>query len=95
MCVQMYTLICTHTYTHPIYTYPHAYLPHTYVQGAKVIGLSICHCRRYCCCPQKTGIFKDLQVQASHEWHKTVQTVENLTYLCLYLLLTIHECDKL
>ena len=30
----------------------------------------------------------------SHEWHKTVKIGEKLTYLCLYLLFTIHECDK-
>ena len=36
----------------------------------KVISVSVCRC---CCrwCPQKTGIFRDLQVQASREWYKT------------------------
>ena len=42
-------------------------------------------------------IFRDLQVQASHEWHKSVKIGEKLMYmyLCSYLLLTIHERDKL
>ena len=58
----------------------------------KVIGLSVC---RRCRCPQKTRIFRDYQVQASREWHKSVKISGKLTYLCPYLLLTIHECDKL
>ena len=59
----------------------------------KVIGLSVCRC---CCrCPQKIRIFQDLLVQASRGWYKTVKLSEKLTYLCLYLLLTVHECDKL
>ena len=57
----------------------------------KVISLSVCCCR---CCPQKTGIFWDLQVQASREWHKTQNRQKKLAYLCSYLLLTIHECNK-
>ena len=32
------------------------------------------------CCPQKIGIFRDLQVQASREWHKTVKIGEKLTH---------------
>ena len=58
----------------------------------KVIGLSVC---RRCRCPQKTRIFQDYQVQASREWHKSVKINRKLTYLCPYLLLTIHECNKL
>ena len=57
----------------------------------EVIGLSVC-CR--CCCPQKTRIFRDLQVQASCGRHKTVKIHEKIMYLCSCLLLTIHECDK-
>ena len=62
-------------------------LPCVYVQARdRVIGLSICRCCHCCRCPQKIGIFQDLQLQASHEWHKTVNS---------YRLLKIHECDKL
>ena len=43
--------------------------PRAYAKG-KVIGPSICRC------PQKTGIFRDLQVQASHERHKTIKIGE-------------------
>ena len=60
--------------------------PRTCTRG-KVISLSVCHHR----CPQKTGIFWDLQVQMRH---KTVKIGEKMMYLCLCLLLTIHECDK-
>ena len=63
-------------------------IPHTCARG-KAVRLSRCRC-----CPQKTGIFRDLQLQTSRKWHKTVKIGEKLTYLCSYLLLTIHEYDK-
>ena len=44
-------------------------LPCMHVQGIKFVR---CCCR----CPQKTGIFQDLQVQASHERHKIVKINE-------------------
>ena len=44
---------------------------------------------------QKTEIFQDLQVQMSCERYKTVKIGDKMTDLCLFLLLTIHECDKL
>ena len=66
------------------------FLPHAYAQGGEVIGLSVC-----LSLSQKTGIFRDLQLQASREWHKTVKIGDEPTYLCSQLLLKIHECDKL
>ena len=51
----------------------------------KVIGLSVCRCRP----SQKTGIFRDLQVQVSHEWYKT----QNRRKTDISVLM-IHECDK-
>ena len=62
------------------------------MRKGKVIGLSVCRSR--CRCPQKIRIFRDLQVQASRGWYKTVKLGKKLTYLCSYLLLTVHECDK-
>ena len=58
----------------------------------KVIGLSVCRCYH---CSQKIRIFRDSQVQVSHGWYITVKLSKKLTYLYSYLLLTIHECNKL
>ena len=86
-------MLCMHNYNHvTVVAYMAVVTPRTCVRG-KVIVLSVCHLWR-CHCPQKIGRFRDLQVQASRGWYKTVQLGEKLTYLCSYLLLTIYECDK-
>ena len=64
-----------------------------HMHKGKAIGLSVCCCCSRC--PQKTGVFGDLQHQASREKHKTQKIGEKMMYLCSCLLLTIHKCNQL
>ena len=54
------------------------FTPHACAR-VNVIGLSVCRCT------QKIRIFRDLQVQATCEWHKTVKIGKKLTYI-------VHTC---
>ena len=77
----------THTHSGTVIdTQINIFTPSACARG-KVISLSVCRCCCRCCycyCLQKIGIFRDLQLPASHEWHKTVK-IGKKTYISVLI----------